>query len=143
MPRRGSVKGLKKNYTSEVFRNSYPRQKRSNCVQCGRAIVCPVSQKYCRICRPPKIQNSKNKTARVKAPQVYLAFDSSGTIIYVGRTNQFELRIKKHMQDGSAWLVECQSIDILLFSNYGDSLVEEAILIRDYQPKYNKTGVFK
>ena len=72
---------------------------------------------------------------------VYVVFDLSGNIIYVGRTNNFNFRMKRHYLVKSPWLTEASSIDFIKCDTFGDSLVEEAILIRDFQPKYNKDGV--
>jgi hypothetical protein len=71
----------------------------------------------------------------------YAAFDESGAIIYVGRTKNFLPRIARHHMERSAWISEAVSIDFVPCASFGDSLVAEAVLIRDHQPKYNKDGV--
>lgn len=72
---------------------------------------------------------------------IYIVHNREGEIIYVGRTDNFRLRMKRHYQVGSDWLKEVSGIDIINCNTYGDSLVLEALMIRDNQPRFNKDGV--
>jgi len=64
-------------------------------------------------------------------------------IVYVGRTDFFRYRMNRHEKDQSPWLAEPHTIEHRYHNTFGDSLVDEAILIRDHQPKYNTIGVTK
>lgn len=64
-------------------------------------------------------------------------------VVYVGRTDYFRYRLNRHEHDESPWLSESHTIEHRYHASFGDSLVDEALLIRLYQPKYNAIGVTK
>jgi hypothetical protein len=61
-------------------------------------------------------------------------------VVYVGRTDHFEARQRNH-RVRSPWFDEMTDIHHRYHASYADSLVDEALLIRLYQPKYNQLGV--
>jgi hypothetical protein len=69
----------------------------------------------------------------------YAVYDVD-TLVYVARTDNWYQREKAHRSTTQWW-----SNDFLIitmdYPTYGDSLVAEAIMIRDKQPKYNAAGV--
>ena len=68
-------------------------------------------------------------------------------IIYVGRTDHWRSRLNQHKRDDysgrSLWLDEMTDVQHRYHATYGDSMVDEALLVRLYQPKYNTIGVTK
>jgi hypothetical protein len=61
-------------------------------------------------------------------------------VVYVGRTDHFDIRSRRH-RAVSPWFDVATDIDHRYHATYGDSLVDEALLIRLHQPKYNLVGV--
>jgi hypothetical protein len=61
-------------------------------------------------------------------------------VIYVGRTDHFGMRQRNH-RVRSPWFDEMTDIHHRHHASYADSLVDEALLIRLHQPKYNQEGV--
>lgn len=70
---------------------------------------------------------------------IYKVYDE-GVLVYVGRTDQIARRLEGHRQE-SAWWDDRYVVVVEPCGSYGDSLVAEAILIRDNQPRFNKDGV--
>jgi len=79
----------------------------------------------------------KRTEARIETYVVYVG----PVVVYVGRTDHFGRRISTHLSQRVPWLDEVTDIDHRYHATYGDSLVDEALLIRLYQPKYNQQGV--
>lgn len=72
--------------------------------------------------------------------EIYVVYAGS-TVIYVGRTNNWDHRLKHHEFSCTPWLNEMTDVHHRYHATYGDSFVDEALLIRLYQPKYNREGV--
>lgn len=79
------------------------------------------------------------RSERPKRIEVYVVRDAHGVVIYVGRTDSWWRRKSAHR--ASKWLPFAEHIEHRYFDTYGDSLVAEAILIRDHQPRFNVEGV--
>lgn len=75
-----------------------------------------------------------------KAIGVYI-ISISGQVVYVGRTDKLNVRLNTHRKDKSPWVMMPFDLEWVPCVSYGESLVLEAMLIRDHQPIFNKDGV--
>ena len=82
------------------------------------------------------------RTERPRNIQVYLCYDGTGALIYIGRTDQWARRKAQHKRL-SKWWWRVVRIEFRYFETYGDSLVAEAVLIRDERPRFNVAGITK
>lgn len=96
-----------------------------------------------------RIWNSKDYAASFD-PITYICKNADGEVIYVGRARNGKKRFAVHKVDywGSTWWPEVEKIIVRRHlkahpdqNPLANSLVLEALLIRKYQPKYNKQGV--
>ncbi len=76
---------------------------------------------------------------RPKQIITYCVYDAD-TLVYVGRTDDWLQRKKEH-RSATQWWSDTFLVISMDHPTYGDSLVAEAILIRDNQPRYNAAGV--
>jgi excinuclease UvrABC nuclease subunit len=97
---------------------------------------------YQRKRRAENPQHERNLALARKIPSVYIAYGIDDTIIYVGRSAVWPKRRFLHQKE-SVWFKEVNRWEVIPQPTFGDSLVAEAVLIRDNQPKYNKEGVIK
>lgn len=97
---------------------------------------------YARKKRAENPEHERNLARARKIPSVYIAYDANDTIIYVGRSAVWPKRKFLHQKE-SFWYTEVKRWEVIAQPTFGDSLVAEAVLIRDHQPKYNKEGVTK
>ena len=91
-------------------------------------------------------RNAYNRVWKASRPaviEVYVVYGPGTEVIYVGRTADFAYRMGTHKYDVSPWLAEMVSIVHRYHPTFGDSLVDEALLIRLHQPKYNLDGVIR
>lgn len=88
----------------------------------------------------PEASKLRDRQERQKnrIPIVYICRNKDNRVIYVGRGIPKRLSYHKIF---SSWWPEVANIKIRKRATWGDSLVLEALLIRKYQPKYNKEGV--
>jgi hypothetical protein len=84
-----------------------------------------------------KIRDRRQRLNR-RIPIVYICRNVDNEVIYVGRGTTKRLSWHKAY---SSWWNEMTNLKIRKRASWGDSLVLEALLIRKYQPKYNKEGV--
>ncbi len=66
---------------------------------------------------------------------VYLIKDSTGNIIYIGKSNSIKKRISTHFRTKLADKIA--SVDYILTESELSALILEASLIKKYKPKYN------
>lgn len=82
------------------------------------------------------------RAERPKVIEVYVVYNVADEIIYVGRTDSWWHRQNQHKRR-TPWWPEARRIVHQYHETYGDSLVAEAVLIRDNRPRYNVEGVTK
>jgi excinuclease ABC subunit C len=81
-----------------------------------------------------------------RKPGVYLFKDNAGRVIYVGKAKSLRARASSYFHVGAsaearvrAWLHEIVDVDYLECESEVDALLVESRLIKDVQPKYNKS----
>ncbi len=84
-------------------------------------------------------KDSREAQRRIETYVVYAGVE----VVYVGRTDCFVSRMANHRWDKSPWMAEMTEIAHRYHGTYADSLVDEALLIRLWQPKYDTEGVTK
>lgn len=98
------------------------------------------SRKY-RAAHPDRVaafgQAYRDRQKRIETYKVYVGDE----VVYVGRTNYWKKRLQIHRYMGSPWVKEMTKVIHYFHSSYADSLVSEALLIREHQPRYNLAGV--
>ena len=67
---------------------------------------------------------------------VYLLYDASGALLYVGSSSRGERRIHEHAAF-AGWWNEVATYDIEYFEHVGAARIREGDLIRSTNPKYN------
>lgn len=75
-----------------------------------------------------------------KTPGVYIFYDK-GKILYIGKASNLRERIKNHFNQPSykdnLFIKEVEKVGTLPLSSEIEALIEEARLIKKYQPKFN------
>lgn len=77
-------------------------------------------------------------------PGVYLFYDSSGKILYIGKAKNLRKRVSTYFQEGknvnnkiNILINKIAKIDHIIVENESDALLLENNLIKRHQPKYN------
>jgi excinuclease ABC subunit C len=73
-------------------------------------------------------------------PGVYLMKDASGEVLYVGKANNIQGRVRSHFSGGhapQALYSKVAAIDFMVTKNEVEALLLENSLIKEKQPKYN------
>lgn len=77
-------------------------------------------------------------------PGIYKMFNSSGTIIYIGKAKNIKKRVRQYFQGGrpldtktSILVRHIHTIEYMVTQSEQDALLLEAQLIREFQPRYN------
>ena len=77
-------------------------------------------------------------------PGVYLFYDNSGKILYIGKAKNLRNRVSTYFQDGknvnnkiNILINKIAKIDHIIVENESDALLLENNLIKSHQPKYN------
>ena len=77
-------------------------------------------------------------------PGVYLFYDSSGKILYIGKAKNLRKRVSSYFQEGknvnnkiNILISKIAKIDHIIVENESDALLLENNLIKRHQPKYN------
>lgn len=68
---------------------------------------------------------------------VYRAYDRSGSLLYVGATDNLERRLKAHRRDSGWWMFHTR-IESDDYSSRDDALDVEKGLIWNYHPRWNR-----
>lgn len=81
-----------------------------------------------------------------RSPGVYLFKDAAGRVIYVGKAKSLRARASSYFHVGASaearirdWLPEIADVDFLECESEVDALLVESRLIKDVQPKYNRS----
>ncbi len=90
--------------------------------------------------RQQSAKPGRKRNRNTRRIEVYVVYNEHDVVVYVGRTNSWTLRRSDHVQK-SAWWHEASRIEHIYYKTFWDSLVGEAVLIRDHQPRYNREGV--
>jgi hypothetical protein len=88
----------------------------------------------------PEVYHAKDRRdwLRQRVPIVYVFRNTNNEVIYVGRGTRRRLSWHKAY---APWWSEVANIKTRKCASWANSLVLEALLIRKYQPRYNKEGV--
>jgi len=77
-------------------------------------------------------------------PGVYLMYNSSGRIIYIGKASSLKKRVASYFRSGTDFslktatmISQVNKIDYLITKSENESLLLESKLIKRYQPRYN------
>lgn len=87
----------------------------------------------------------KNKAASLPMePGVYIMYDETGTVIYVGKAKKLKNRVSQYFLDSSShtpktrmMVSKIHSFDVIVTSGEFEALVLECAQIKRYQPRYN------
>ena len=123
--------------------------------KCGHTNVAYFAKGLCRACYnkrdyllhtgttaiPRRNKDDYWKNRLNKQIITYAVYDVD-KLIYVGRTDNWYRRRNDHLSQ-STWWSDSFLVISMDHPTYGDSLVAEAVMIRDYQPQYNLTGVIR
>jgi predicted GIY-YIG superfamily endonuclease len=67
---------------------------------------------------------------------VYRAYDKSGSLLYVGATNDLERRLNSHRNDSGWWLFQ-DHVESEAFPSRAEAEAEETTLIQTLHPRWN------
>ena len=84
----------------------------------------------------------RKEAFNMKFPAIYFAFDHTGQIIYIGRSENVTERLKSHWQTEEWWRDQVKEVKYMQLNSFSDMCVYEMYFIGKYKPAYNVDSVY-